>query len=54
MNIGIYEIEKTDVLKLNSFSKYGKPSKIVSYFGGRNSYINAVKELQNKIYRMGD
>ncbi|MCR4576015.1 MAG: DEAD/DEAH box helicase family protein, partial [Lentisphaeria bacterium] len=28
MNMGIYEIEKTDILKLDPFLKYGKPSKI--------------------------
>lgn len=35
MNTGIYEIEKTEVLKLDPFQKLGKPSKIASYFGGK-------------------
>ena len=35
MNTGIYEIEKTEVLKLDPFLKMGKPAKIASYFGGR-------------------
>ena len=50
MNMGIYEIEKTDILKLDPFLKYGKPSKISSYFGGKDGYMSAVRELANAIY----
>ena len=50
MNMGIYEIEKTDILKLDPFLKYGKPSKISSYFGGKDGYLKAVAELENEIY----
>ena len=50
MNAGIYEIEKTDILKLDPFIKYGKPSKIASYFGSRDAYLKAVQELENEIY----
>ena len=49
-NEGIYEIETTEVLKLEPFKKYGTPSKIASYFGGKTGYINAVQSLQNVIY----
>lgn len=50
MNTGIYEIEKTDILKLDPFIKYGRPSKIASYFGSRDAYLKAVQELENEIY----
>ena len=50
MNEGIYEIETTQVLKLEPFKKYGTPSKIASYFGGKVGYLNAVHNLQNVIY----
>lgn len=50
MNTGIYEIEKTDILKLDPFIKYGKPSKIASYFGSKDAYLKAVQELENEIY----
>lgn len=50
MNTDIYEIEKTDILKLDPFIKYGKPSKIASYFGSREAYLKAVQELENEIY----
>lgn len=50
MNEGIYEIEKTEVLKLDPFMKYGKPSKIVSLFGGKDGYLQAIKELEEELY----
>ncbi len=50
MNTGIYEIEKTEILKLEPFSKMGKPAKIAAYFGGKNGYIEAVKDLETAIY----
>lgn len=50
MNIGIYEIEKTDILRLDPFAKLGKPTRIASYFGGGEGYRKAVRELENAIY----
>lgn len=50
-NTGIYEIEKTDILKLDPFLKLGKPSKIAGYFGGKQGYLKAVHELEQAIYR---
>lgn len=53
MNEGIYEIEKTEILRLDPFLKHGKPSKIVQLFGGKAGYLKAVKELKDEIYMMG-
>lgn len=50
MNTGIYEIEKTEVLKLDPFLKMGKPAKIAGYFGGKQGYLSAVQELEQAIY----
>ena len=50
MNTGIYEIEKTEILKIDPFMKYGKPSKIAQYFGGKDGYLRAVRELEEAIY----
>ena len=50
MNTGIYEIEKTDILKLDPFAKMGKPARIAGYFGGRDGYMQAVKALEKAIY----
>lgn len=53
MNTGIYEIEKAEILKLDPFMRMGKPQKIASYFGGKDGYLKAVKELENAIYDGG-
>lgn len=50
MNQGIAEVEDIKVLSLSDFANYGKPSKIVKLFGGKNQYENAVKELEKNIY----
>ena len=50
MNLGIYEIEKAEILKLDPFTKYGKPAKIASYFGGKEEYLKAIHELESEIY----
>ena len=50
MNSGIYEIGRTEILKLDPFLKYGKPAKISSFFGGKAGYIKAVQELEDAIY----
>lgn len=51
MNNGIYEIEKTEILKLDPFLKMGKPAKIAGYFGGKAGYLKAVQELEEAIYQ---
>ena len=50
MNSGIYEIEQTEILKLDPFMKYGKPARIAQFFGGKQGYLNAVKELEAALY----
>ena len=52
MNTGIYEIEKTEILQLDPFKKFGKPARIASYFGGKNGYLQAVKELEIELYKV--
>lgn len=53
MNDGIYEIETSEILKLDPFTQYGKPSKIASYFGGVDAYYQAITNLENAIYAVG-
>ena len=53
MNTGIYEIEKTEILKLDPFMRMGKPAKIAGYFGGKDGYLKEVRELENEIYNVG-
>ena len=38
------------MLKLDPFMKLGKPAKIASYFGGKDGYLRALRELEKAIY----
>ncbi len=49
---GIYEVENTNILTLEKFKKFGKPSKIVEYFGGAEGYRKALKLLEEEIYKV--
>ena len=49
---GIYEIENSNILSLEEFRVYGKPSKIVEFFGGANEYKEAIKELEKELYKV--
>lgn len=53
MNTGVYEIEKTEILKLDPFKRMGKPSRLAALFGGKDGYLKAVRELEEEIYRIG-
>lgn len=53
MNTGVYEIEKTEILQLDPFKRLGKPAKIAAYFGGKAGYLNAIKELEAELYKVG-
>ena len=52
MNTGIYEIESTEILKLDPLKKFGAPSKIVAMFGGKAGYLKAIKELEAELYKV--
>lgn len=44
------DLKDTKVLELKPFDKFGNPLKIVKAFGGKNKYIEAIKELEKEIY----
>ena len=48
--LGIYDIESTEILKQNPFTKYGKPARIATLFGGNENYRQAIRELEKEIY----
>ena len=50
MNLGITEMESTEILKLDPFAKYGKPAKIAGLFGGPQGYYQALQELEKALY----
>lgn len=49
MNEGI-SLEQTAILQNAPFNHIGTPVKIVSLFGGRAKYENAIRDLQNRLY----
>lgn len=50
MNEGIGELEDTRILDNSPFDRIGSPKKIAKLFGGKEAFIQAVKELQRAIY----
>ena len=48
--LGIYDIESTEILKQNPFTKYGKPARIAALFGGSDKYRQAIRELEIELY----
>lgn len=50
MDLGIKEIEKTEILRLADFSKFGSPVKIAGIFGGKAKYLEALQELKKDLY----
>ena len=51
MNEGI-SLEQTAILQNAPFNHIGTPVKIVSLFGGRAKYENAIRDLQNRLYNV--
>ncbi|MBE2985456.1 DEAD/DEAH box helicase family protein [Campylobacter sp. RM9344] len=49
-NSGIGEIENTKILENDPFRNYGGVSEIIDIFGGKDSYLKAIKELEYEIY----
>lgn len=49
--LGIYDIESTEILKQNPFTKYGKPARIAALFGGNDKYRQAIRELEAELYK---
>ena len=51
-NEGVMQIEDTQVLKLDPFIRMGKPSAIVKLFGGKEGYMQVIRELEEEIYKV--
>lgn len=50
MDEGISELEDTRVLENAPFDRMGSPVSIARLFGGKNKYLQAVKELEEELY----
>jgi type I restriction enzyme R subunit len=49
---GIENIEDLSVLRVDPINTMGTPAEIIGYFGGKEQYLKAIKELEQEIYRM--
>lgn len=48
---GIKSVESLDILKVDPLSAFGTPIEIINLFGGKPSYLAAVKELEDQLYK---
>jgi len=48
---GLEPVESVDVLKVQPFNRLGTPVELVRIFGGREKYLQAVRELEKELYR---
>ncbi|WP_420151698.1 EcoAI/FtnUII family type I restriction enzme subunit R [Spirosoma sp.] len=49
---GIQNIEDVKVLQVKPFDRFGSPMEIIRTFGGKDKYLEAVRDLENQIYRI--
>ncbi|GAA4455813.1 EcoAI/FtnUII family type I restriction enzme subunit R [Novipirellula rosea] len=49
-NQGILSIESMDVLKVDPLDAFGTPVEIIKFFGGKNAYLAAIKDLEAQLY----
>ncbi len=49
-DVGLDSVESIDVLKVQPFNRLGTPVEIVRVFGGREKYLQAVRELEKELY----
>lgn len=50
MDSGIYEVENPAIFKIDPFVKYGKISKIISLFGGKEKYETLLRQISDALY----
>ncbi|MBS4039177.1 MAG: DEAD/DEAH box helicase family protein [Flavobacteriales bacterium] len=48
---GVENIESIEVLRVKPFDDFGSPIEIISHFGNKQQYLEAVKELENELYK---
>jgi type I restriction enzyme R subunit len=48
---GIENLESMEVLKVKPLNDFGSPVEIISGFGSKEKYLQAVKELETELYK---
>ncbi len=49
---GIENIEDIKVLKVNPFDKFGTPTEIIKFFGGKPQFLQALTQLEQELYQV--
>jgi len=49
---GIENIEELSVLKVDPFNNLGTPAEIIKLFGNKENYLNAIRELEQELYKV--
>ena len=49
---GIENIEELTVLKVDPFNNLGTPAEIIKLFGNKENYLNAIRELEQELYKV--
>jgi type I restriction enzyme R subunit len=47
---GITSVESIEILRIDPLTQFGTPVQIVSHFGGKPQYLQAVQELEDALY----
>ena len=50
---GVGQLENRLVLRLDPFRQMGSPASIAKFFGGTQQYLDAVRELEQELYKLG-
>lgn len=48
---GIEDMESMEVLRVKPFDEFGSPVEIITQFGSKEKYLQAVKELEKELYK---
>lgn len=48
---GVENIERIEVLRVIPFDEYGSPIEIINEFGSKQKYLDALRELENELYK---
>lgn len=51
-NEGIENIEELSILKVEPFTGIGTPAEIIKMFGNKENYLEAIKELEQELYKV--
>ena len=49
---GIENLESMEILRIKPFDQFGSPVEIIKSFGGKEQYLEAIKELEKQIYEV--